>query len=411
MKILVNCFACSPYRGSEPGMGWNFVSNLSRLHELHVITEYESQPDLERYFKEHPEARGNIRVYYIGQPSHPTLRMIWPPSYYWFYKKWQKKTLALAKELDRKEHFDLVHQLNMIGYREPGYLWKMDKPLVWGPVGGFQMTPWKLLPSMGLKGLVFYASRNLINWWQMRFNRRVRTMAKKSSFIICATQDGYRAVTELWHRQTIIMPEVGLTAMPKNLALPKEDGKLHLCWSGLHEPRKSLNLLLEAISYCRNKENLEVNVVGDGPSNRKWKRLAARLGLESVKWHGWVTRDESLRLMQSSHAFVITSLCDDTTTVVLEALSMGVPVIALNHTGFANVLTEECGIKIDIHSHRQVVRDLAAAIDRLYEDKPYRLSLELGAPKRAQDFTWDKKVQAIDSIYRQISNKQHSTYA
>ncbi len=61
MKILVNCFACSPYRGSEPGMGWNFVSNLCRLHELHIITEYESQPDLERYFDEHPQVKENIK--------------------------------------------------------------------------------------------------------------------------------------------------------------------------------------------------------------------------------------------------------------------------------------------------------------------------------------------------------------
>ncbi len=403
MKILVNCFVCSPYRGSEPGMGWNFVSNLSRLHELHIITEYESQPDLERYFDEHPHVKENMHVYYLSKPSHETLRKIWPPSYYWFYKKWQKKALALALELDKKEHFDIVHQLNMIGYREPGYLWKMNKPLVWGPIGGFQMTPWKLLPSMGLKGFIFYASRNLINLWQMRFNRRVHTMAQKASQIICASQDGYNAVTKLWKREAVIIPEVGLTTIPKdNVCNEKDDDMLRLCWSGMHEPRKSLNLLLEAVNLCQNKEHIEVNVVGDGPSNGKWKRLAARLGLQHINWYGWVPRDTSLRLMQSSHAFVITSLCDDTTTVVLEALSIGLPVVALNHTGFANVLTNECGIKIDICSRTQVVRDLAKAIDRLYEDKSYRHSLGQGARNRAQDFTWDKKVQTIYDIYSKI---------
>ena len=34
MRILVNCYACSPYKGSEPGMGWNFVKGLSKYHEL-----------------------------------------------------------------------------------------------------------------------------------------------------------------------------------------------------------------------------------------------------------------------------------------------------------------------------------------------------------------------------------------
>ena len=403
MKILVNCFACSPYRGSEPGMGWNFVSNLCRLHELHIITEYESQPDLERYFDEHPQTMENLHVYYVGKPSHETLRKIWPPSYYWFYRKWQKKALALALTLDKKEHFDIVHQLNMIGYREPGYLWKMNKPLVWGPIGGFQMTPWKLLPSMGLKGFVFYASRNLINLWQMRFNRRVHTMAQKASQIICASQDGYNAVTKLWKRETVIIPEVGLTSIPNdNVCAEKDDGMLHLCWSGLHEPRKSLNLLLEAINICQNREHICVNVIGDGPSNKKWKGLARRLRLNHVNWYGWVSREDSLRVMQSSHAFVITSLCDDTTTVVLEALSLGLPVVALKLSGFANVLTDECGIRIDVHSKEQVERDMARAIDRLYEDKAYRHSLGQGATNRAQDFTWDKKVQTIYEIYSRI---------
>lgn len=39
MRILVNCYACSPYKGSEPGMGWNFVKGLSKYHELFILTE------------------------------------------------------------------------------------------------------------------------------------------------------------------------------------------------------------------------------------------------------------------------------------------------------------------------------------------------------------------------------------
>ena len=34
--------------------------------------------------------------------------------------------LILGLKLDKKENFDIVHQLNMVGYREPGYLWKID---------------------------------------------------------------------------------------------------------------------------------------------------------------------------------------------------------------------------------------------------------------------------------------------
>ena len=151
MKILVNCYACSPYKGSEPGMGWNFVKALASLYELHIITESKFKVDLDRYFTEHPEEMGKFNFYFIRKERHKKLRKIYPPSYYWFYKKWQKKAYKLALELHDKEKFDIIHQLNMVGYREPGYLWKIQNvPFIWGPIGGFNITPWNMLPSMGV---------------------------------------------------------------------------------------------------------------------------------------------------------------------------------------------------------------------------------------------------------------------
>ena len=87
MKILVSCYACTPYKGSEPGMGWKFVNSLSKYHELYVITETKFKPDLERYFSEHPENQSRFHFFFIQKDRHKKLRKIWPPSYYWFYRK------------------------------------------------------------------------------------------------------------------------------------------------------------------------------------------------------------------------------------------------------------------------------------------------------------------------------------
>ena len=76
MKILINCYACSPYKGSEPGMGWNFVKCLCRLHELHIITESKFKPDLNRYFKEHPEETPFYHFYFIEKKRHKKLRKV-----------------------------------------------------------------------------------------------------------------------------------------------------------------------------------------------------------------------------------------------------------------------------------------------------------------------------------------------
>ena len=38
MKALISAYACEPGRGSEPGVGWNVVRELSARHELWVLT-------------------------------------------------------------------------------------------------------------------------------------------------------------------------------------------------------------------------------------------------------------------------------------------------------------------------------------------------------------------------------------
>lgn len=404
MKILVNCYACSPYKGSEPGMGWNFVRCLSKKHELHIITESKFQPDLVKYFTEHPEEKKDYHFYFIQKERHKRLRKIWPPSYYWYYRKWQRKALELALELDAKEHFDLVHQLNMIGYREPGYLWMMDKPVIWGPIGGFNITPWRFLPSLGLKGMLFYGFRNLINMWQMRYTRRIREAARRCSSIISATQDSYDVVTKIWKRESIIIPEVGLLEQTVHNNVTIRQGRFKICWAGLLIPRKSLNLLLDAMTLSSHKESMTLDVLGDGECRKKWQLKAKQNGLININWHGQVSHEEAIRMMEQSDMFVITSLSDATSTVLLEALSMGKPIIALNHLGFANVLTDKCGVKINVHNPSQVIKDYAKALDLMYEDTDKRKTLSNGAFERAKEFSWGKKAEMIDEIYRKVIN-------
>ena len=406
MKVLVNCYACSPYQGSEPGMGWNFVCHLSRMHELHIMTECKFQPDLERYFEAHAEERDFYRFYFIKRTRWNLLRKIWPPSYYWTYANWQRKALQCAKELEAKEHFDLVHQLNMVGYRECGYLWKMGKPMVWGPMGNFNITPWRMLPVMGWYGAIYYASRNLINLWQMNFSKRVRRAITSVDAIICAMQDDSIAVKRLFGKDSIVIPEVGLTnnnITEVKILKRKDNEKLRICWSGLHVSLKALPLLLQAITKNGLMEKTELHILGAGPCFDKWKYKADKLGLNNIVWYGQVNHSIALEVMKQSHVFAITSLSDATSTVLLEALSYGLPVVALNHLGFTNVITKQCGIKIDINKPKQVINDFAKAIDLLLTNEILRQQLAQGALVRAQDFRWEKKAEIIDEIYRNIS--------
>lgn len=405
MKVLISCYACSPFKGSEPGMGWNFVKCLSKSHELYVISEGKFQQDIELYYSEHPHEKINVHFYFIWKKRHKKLRKLWPPSYYWFYRGWQHKAYLLAQKLDLKENFDIVHQLNMVGFREPGYLYKLKKPLVWGPIGGTHLTPWILLPSMGLYGAIYYGMRNLLNLWDIHFKSLPRIYAKCADSILCAIKDTKDVVANVWGRESIVIPEVGL--LEKNyqsFAVIKRDPdeKMRIIWSGQHTPAKALNLILEALYICKHKNMIELHVIGEGKCMPKWKKQAIDMHIVNIIWHGWVPRNEALAIMQTGHVMAISSLADLTSTVLLEALSLGMPSIALNHCGFANVINDDCGIKIDINSQKRVVHDFAMAFDKLFEDEDLRLKLSEGAYNNALLYTWDAKAKKIDEVYNKI---------
>ena len=406
MKILLSCYACSPYKGSEPGMGWNFVKALAPLYELHIITESKFKVDLDCYFSEHPEEKGKYNFYFIRKERHKKLRKIYPPSYYWFYKKWQKEAYKLALELHEKHKFDIIHQLNMVGYREPGYLWKIQNvPFVWGPIGGFNITPWNMLPSMGVYGTLFYGCRNLINLFQMHTMYRVKKSMQRADAIVAATKDCQDTIKRLYNRDSCIISEVGLVEHGEVAKVERRSGEiLKICWSGQHTPGKSLNLLIESMSKIKNSK-VELHVIGKGRETNKWQVMARTLGVNNIIWHGWVERYQAINIMKNAHVFIITSMCDLTSTVILEALSMGLPVIAMDHCGFSNVINKYCGIKISVSCKSQIVENLSKAILKLEKDEEYRLKLSEGAKERSKDFSWEEKAMTLDIIYKQICRK------
>ena len=399
MKILINCYACSPYGGSEPGMGWNFVNSLSKYNELHIITESTYKKYIDEFFVNNPDRINDFHFYYIKRKLNKSLRKIWPPSYYWTYKTWQKEALQLATRLDQEENFDVIHQLNMAGYREPGYLWKLSKPIIWGPVGGLENMPWQLIPLMRFKGKLFYTAYNFINSWQKHFNYRIKKAFKSAQYVIAATQAEKNEIKRVYNKDSILIPEVGKVDIPfVSINKRKQKEKLRLCWSGLHKPRKALNILLESISKS-NTNDIELHIIGSGTETLYWKDIAEKLKLQNLIWHGLVSRSESINIIKRCHLFCITSLRDLTSTVLLEALSCGKPVIALDHCGFSNIITNECGIKIHIENKEQIITDYSNAITYLFENEQKRIELAEGALRRSEELNWNDKAIQISKLY------------
>lgn len=405
MKILISAYACSPFQGSEPGVGWGFVKELSESHELHVIVEKEKfKSDIEMWLESGGQFANKVTFHFIQKKRNRWLRKLWPPSYYWYYKAWHKEAYKLAVELDRVEDFDLTHQLTMVGFREPGYLWQHYKPFVWGPVGGMGLFPLAYYSEVGLKASLYYFAYNIINTIHMRFSSRPRKAAKRArNALLTATPENQRYSLTHWGVASQVMTEVGLPDLEVIDHSTRKVGEpLRICWSGLHIPRKGLGLLLQALTKVPNI-NWQLDVLGEGPCTKKWQRLAQQLNIDNaVIFHGKKSREECLHLMQRSHVFVMTSLRDLTSTVIIEALACGLPVICNDHCGFSGVINEQCGIKLPIISPKQTHTDLAVAITKIEQSESFRQVLASGALERSQAFTWESKIKVLNKIYQEV---------
>lgn len=382
-------------------MGWNFVVGLSKFHEVHVISEkLKWEKQVNDYLKEHPSVATNLKFYFILKKRNKALRKIWPPSYYWYYRDWQKKAYRLTVQLNSEEDFDVIHQLNMVGYREPGYLWKINKPLVWGPIGGLENSPWSFLPSLGIKGMIYYSARNLINLWQRNYLNRPKKVAKHTpSKLIAATSSNAELIKKIWKRNAVIISEVGKEENVRlHTNLREQSEPLRIVFSGLHTPGKNLPLLLKALAMV--KFPFELHILGLGEMTKEWKSMAAKLKIaERCIWYGWLDKEVVMEKMQLGHVFCITSISDLTSTVTLEALSNALPIICLDHCGFSKVVNETCGIKVPVDNPKKAAINFARALTKLYEDEILRRTLSEGALKRASDFSWEKKIEKLNRIY------------
>jgi glycosyltransferase involved in cell wall biosynthesis len=408
LKVLVSAYACSPYQGSEPGVGWGFISELAKHHDLWVIVEDEKfRADIERYLAENPDFAQRIHFHFILKGRNRLLRKVWPPSYYWYYRRWHKDAFELAKKLHKEIGFDLAHQLTMVGFREPGYLWKLDIPFIWGPVGGMGLFPWRYLSVVGLYGALYYIGYNLYNWLQINFLDRPKLAAQRAasgatSGLIVATPENRDGAACYWGTESTVMTEVGLPRQPELKICERGDGEaLQIVWTGLHISRKALNLALKSLARVSTDVIWELHILGKGRQTAAWQQLATDLGIAGrCHFHGWVAREKALEVMKSAHLMLITSLRDLTSTVTIEGLALGLPIVCLDHCGFAEVVDATCGVKVPLSWPEPTTKAIAQTIEVLGRDEEQRRVLAHGALARAQRYAWEEKARVVDEIYR-----------
>ena len=413
LKILINAYACSPNMGSEPGMAWNWVSNLAKYCEVHIITEGEFQSKIETVVPKLEQGE-NMHFYY-NPVSDEIRKMCWNQGdwrFYKYYKEWQWKTYLMAKDICSKQHIDVLHQLNMIGFREPGYLWKLSQengvPFVWGPIGGLKQFPVAYLKGAGLKMQLFNRLKNILNVWQLKHDRRANDAFVTAKLLVSSIPDSYRAIKKYKGLESIVIPETGCFEADDVSLERFDNSKFHVMWVGKFDFRKQLPLALKVISISGNPE-IVLDVYGTGSDDQisYAKGLADELGISNdVVWHGNQSNAVVMDAMRNAQLFFFTSVSEDTSTVVLEAVSNRLPVLCFNACGMAAVIDEKVGRKIPLTNPERSATDFAKILNELEGNRDELKRMSENCKQRQKELSWEEKAKTMVKWYEKVVSEK-----
>ena len=404
--ILATAYAVNPYKGSEDGMGWNFIMQIARFNKVIAITRENNRHHIEQYIKENPDERYQRMTFFYF--DLPYWMRFWKKGgrgamlYFWM---WQRAIPGFAKRL--KLAFEIAHNVNFHNDWTPSYLWKLNKPFVWGPIGHHPRIPNHFLRSASR----WYRIKDIVTLLVKKFFWNISPGLKKTvahaDHILCMNSDVSKVIP-LRQRKHSIMPSVATE--DHGCTFSKPANRFTLISAGRLVPLKGFDLAIEAFeTFIKNlphddRQKCEMIIVGSGPERTFYKELVKNKSMDRyVRFVEWIERPALMKLYQESSAFIFPSH-EGAGMVVAEALSFGLPVICLDNAGPGEFIDDQCGIRIRANSFEQATNGLCAAIEALYRHPSQLMDMSRSARRRFEEhFRWDSRGEKLRVIYENLA--------
>jgi phosphatidylinositol alpha-mannosyltransferase len=169
---------------------------------------------------------------------------------------------------------------------------------------------------------------------------------------------------------------------------------------GRHEPRKGLEVLLDAFHLL--PDNFRLWIAADGP---KIGELRATYSADAqvasrIEWLGQISEPDKLDRLARCTVFCAPSVGGESFgLVLLEAMAAATPVVAGDIDGYRTVVTNDVnGLLVPPGD----AVSLSAALVRVTRDREYAARLVAAATERAEEMSMSKLAQRYVQIYRDV---------
>ena len=310
-----------------------------------------------------------------------------------FQRRYIRKLVADGK-------VEIIHQPIPVSPTMPSSIYGFGVPVVIGPMNGGMTYPlgWEQLQSRTERYLVHFV-RALAPIME-----RLIPGKSRANVLLVANERTLRALS-VNHKRVEYLVENGVdrATFAPSLGRPQRtDGSFRLVFMGRLIKLKAVDFTLAAIAEARARGlDVTLDVLGDGPDRGRLELLTKKLNLQKdVRYFGFRSQPACIEVLQDADALILNSVHECGGAVVLEAMSLGLPVIASEWGGPPDYLDASTGLLVHPAPRETFSSRLADAIERLVFEPELRIALgRAGANRVANQFDWERKVDRIVEIY------------
>jgi len=407
LGVLIVAENASMRQGGESRLALQWFLELLKVGvDVHLLVHVRSKPELDQSM-----SRFASRTHYVSEVL--LQKICWnlgkalPAHVRSFTSEWlvhlvtqfmQRRT---ARHLIEQYKIQIVHEPAPVAPRLPSMMYGLGVPVVIGPMNGNMTYP----PG--------FRSRSFLERAFVPVARSFGDLAnylipgkRRAEVLLVANERTRFALPSSCRGKAGILCENGVEPdvwqRPDDLPARLVDG-LRLVFLGRLVPWKGVDIVLEVFAEVKKQTpSAELWIIGDGPERPRLQQQAKALGLcGAVTFHGWAAPEECPRLLSQCDVFLYPSVFDCGGAVVLEAMSLGLTVVALNWGGPGDYLESGSGVLVEPVGRRQSIAELAKAVQCLTPSKRRELG-EAAQRKIADHYTWPDKVRQIIAIYQSV---------
>ncbi|CAN5869342.1 hypothetical protein BH24CHL4_BH24CHL4_02660 [soil metagenome] len=213
-RVLVSAYSCAPNRGSEPGIGWRWLSAIAKNNQVVLLvmnaTSDEVKLEVTRL------GWDSVTVIGHGIPiGEETIASI-PFGRYIHYLAWQLTAIRKGKSLHKRYRFDLGHHVTFGSIRFPTFLAFIKIPYVLGPIGGAETMPHQFWMDMGVKDRASCLGRSLNNKLAT-YDPFVKLSLSRADVILATTPETKEWIHHTYRGKSVQIQAVGFEEQPTNI--------------------------------------------------------------------------------------------------------------------------------------------------------------------------------------------------